>query len=68
MDEMPPEPRVLNQVPITTSVHNWLRIADILEEHADQELRDGTSEMKAGYEFGRQMAHQIRDGLAEEGW
>lgn len=68
MSELPPElkTRVLRQVEISTSVHNWLQIADILEEHADNELREDTSTAKPGWEFGRQMSEQIRLRIADE--
>jgi len=66
--ELPPpyKLRILDAMEVETSIHNWMRIADILEVHADEELREGASEMKPGFEFGRQMAQQIRENVIHE--
>jgi len=67
-EELPPELKVrdLTQIEITTSVHNWLKIADALEKVAhDKWLARETSAKRPEWVFEQQMADQIRQGVAD---
>jgi hypothetical protein len=53
---------------VTTSITNWLKICDALEEHAEMQRENDTGKAKPGWEMGQQFADQIREQIAVEPW